>query len=144
MKIVKFKKEHVAGFAKGAVKSLDNNTADRLEATGFVQEATEDELVKYNAKMAKVKPVSTYEDIKTLANHNSSECEGCGDGEEPCDDCKEDEIEKKYYILTQEDIDANEIAAIGLEVGDEVEINDFDELVVDEEGKLIKKIEGNV
>ena len=42
-KIVKFKKDHVAGFKKDDVRQLNKNTADRLIADGYAIESTEKE-----------------------------------------------------------------------------------------------------
>lgn len=143
MKIIKFKKEHVAGIPKGAVKQVGENVADKFIADGYAEEGTQKQLDAYNVKLSKLKVNSTYEEHKAAANGSNSPCEGCGGGAEKCDDCKDDDVEVKYHVLTQEDIDANEEAAEGLEVGDEVEINEDDELVLDDDNKLIKKSEGN-
>ena len=139
-KIVKFKKEHVSGIEKGAIKTLDDNHALRLEKDGFITDATEEDLEAYNLKLRKKKVVSTIEAAKAEANSSNSECSECGDNPE-CEECKEKEgvIEKTYHVLTEEDIDANEMESAGFEVGDEVEINEEGELVLDEEGKLIGK-----
>lgn len=146
-KIVKFKKAHVSGIAKGTVKKIDSTLAVRLEEAGYIQEATEKELNAYNLKESKKKVVSNIDEAKAAANSSNGECEECGDNPE-CEDCKEKngivEEEKTYHILTQEDIDANGDAAEGLSVGDEVEINASDELLTDDEGKLLKKKLGNV
>lgn len=142
-KIVKFKKSHVSGIAKGTVKKIDSNLSIRLEEEGYTEEATEEQLDAYNLKESKKKVVSTLEDAKEAANSSNGDCEDCN-GE--CDECNDvnEESEKLYHILTQEDIDANEEAAEGLEVGDEVEINDSEELLVNDDGKLIKRELGNV
>ena len=144
MKIVKFKKAHISGIEKGAIKRLEDKHALRMEESGFTSEATEDQLTAYNEKQANKKIVSTIEEAKAEANYSNSDCVDCGD--EPCEECedKENVEEKIYHILTQEDIDANGDAAEGLEVGDEVEISDADELLTDEDGKLLKKELGNV
>lgn len=150
-KIVKFKKEHVAGIEKGAVKSFDEKTALRMIETGFASEADEAQLDAYNLKVSKRKIASTLDAAKAEANSSTGDCEECGNNAE-CEECKEKEAakdgaeleEKVYHILTQEDIDANELAAEGLSVGDEVELNASDELLIDADGKLIKKDLGNV
>jgi hypothetical protein len=147
MKIIKFIKAHVAGIPKGAVKSVDDKHADKLIKNGYAEDSTEEALEKYNTKMAKLKKESLYADAKANANNSNSDCEGCeGEPEgKKCEECgDEDIIEKVYHILSQEDIDANELAAAGFSVGDEVEMNEEEELVVDEDGKLIGKDLGNV
>lgn len=146
-KIVKFKKEHVAGIEKGAVKSFDEKTALRMIETGFASEADEEQLAAYNLKVSKRKIASTLDAEKAKVNSSNGDCEECGNNAE-CEECKEKESaaseEKTYHILTQEDIDANEVASEGLSVGDEVEMNASDELLIDADGKLIKKDLGNV
>ena len=146
-KIVKFKKEHVAGIEKGAVKSFDEKTALRMIETGFASEADKAQLDAYNLKVSKRKIASTLDAEKAKVNSSNGDCEECGNNAE-CEECKEKESaaseEKTYHILTQEDIDANEVAAEGLSVGDEVEMNASDELLIDADGKLIKKDLGNV
>ena len=146
-KIVKFKKEHVAGIEKGAVKSFDEKTALRMIETGFASEADEAQLDAYNLKVSKRKIASTLDAEKAKVNSSNGDCEECGNNAE-CEECKEKEVAtsegKTYHILTQEDIDANEVAAEGLSVGDEVEMNASDELLIDADGKLIKKDLGNV
>ena len=150
-KIVKFKKEHVTGIEKGAVRLLDDKTAERLNEAGYTEEATEEQLIAYTKKVSKRKIVSTLDAAKTEANSSKGDCEECGNNAE-FEECKEKEAakeaaaseEKIYHILTQEDIDANELSAEGLSVGDEVEMNTSDELLIDADGKLIKKDLGNV
>jgi len=151
MKIVKFKKAHVSGIEKGAIKSLDESIVERLTKSGFVEEADEKQLLAYNEKVSKRKPEDTLAKAKEEANSSNGDCEECGNNAE-CEECKEKEAakeaaaseEKIYHILTQEDIDANELSAEGLSVGDEVEMNASDELLIDADGKLIKKDLGNV
>jgi len=141
-KIVKFKKEHVAGFSKGDVREVDETLAEKLIKDKFAEEGTEEDLANYRGKLSKIKAGNPQlEEAKELANSNNSDCEGCT-GDEPCDDCGDTDAgpEKKYHVLTQEDIDANEEAAEGLEVGDEVEENEEGYLIL-EEGKLVKKPE---
>lgn len=147
MKIVKFKKDHVAGFSKGDVRELDETLIGSLK--GYTESATKKELEAHLEELAARKPdASEYEKRKAEANQNTTECEDCGgavsEGED-CEGCndKDGGTEKVYHILTQEDIDANEKAAEGLEVGDEVELNAEGELVVGEDEKLVKKTEGN-
>jgi len=145
MKIVKFKKTHVSGIEKGAIKKMDESTALRLEKAGYVEESTEALYDAYVIKQSNIKIESKYEAVKEEVNATKSECLDCN-GE--CEECKEKEAllisEKTYHILTEEDIDANQIAAEGFEVGDEVEINASDELLLNNEGKLIGKELGNV
>jgi len=143
--IVKFKKEHVAGFSKGEVKDIDNVLAKRLIESGYVEESTKEALSRYKTKQSKVVAPNLYEEAKIIANTSRTECKECG-GNPECEDCKEKEEQaaKIYHVLTQEDIDANEEAASECVVGDEVEENDEGELVLDEAGKLIKRESGNV
>jgi len=143
--IVKFKKEHVAGFLKGDVKDVDDRLAKRLIESGHVEESTKEALSRYNKKQSKVVAPDLYKEAKELANHSRTKCTKCGDNP-ACEDCKEKEEQsaKIYHVLTEEDIDANEEAASDCVVGDEVEENEEGELVLDEAGKLIKRESGNV
>ena len=142
-KNAKFIKNHVSGISKGEVKTFDDQTFKRLKKDKFVVEATEEELKEYNEFLKNRNTASNYAEIKKAAN-TSEECEECGKSSEKCEECGDDVTEtKKYHVLSQEDIDANELAAEGFEVGDEVEINEEEELLVDEDGKLIGKL-GNV
>jgi hypothetical protein len=146
MKIVKFKKDHVAGFSKGDVTKIADTLADRLESEGYVKEGTEAEYDKFVEALKKKKPESTYESNKQAVNQNKSECEDCGEGTENCEECgnkSEPGVIKKYYPLTQEDIDANPKAAEGLNPGDEVEEDEDGDLVIGDDGKFIKLILGN-
>jgi len=145
MKIVKFKKDHIAGIKKGTVKQLEDSHADRLTKDGYVQDSNQEELEAYNIKLSKKKPESTLEALKEEANKVTGPCLDCQGKEvgEKCEDCGGEETPKEiYHILTQEDIDANELEAEGLKVGDEVLISEDDELVVGEDGKLIGRPEG--
>lgn len=146
MKIVKFKKDHVAGFSKGDVTKIADTLADRLENEGYVKEGTEAEYDKFVAALKSRKIDSTYEATKNAVNSNNSECEECGKGNEDCEECgnkSEPGVIKKYYPLTQEDIDANSKAAEGLKPGDEVEEDEDGDLVIGDDGKFIKLILGN-
>lgn len=143
-KFVKFTKDHVAGFKKGDVRNITSSVADRLIKEGYCIEATEEAYLKSKEKELKKKGgTSEYEAIKRAENIQN-ECKGCGgkkDEEGECVDCKEEaeQVEKKYHILTQEDIDANIEYAEGLEVGDEVELDEAGDMVVGEDNKLVKK-----
>jgi hypothetical protein len=145
MKVVKFKKDHVAGLKKGDIRQFDDATANRLIEAGYGTEGTTEDLEAYRIKLSKQKPISTLEEAKAEANKTTGPCLDCQGKEagEKCEDCGEEEIpEDKYHILTQEDIDANELEAEGLKVGDEVLISSDDELIIGEDGKLIARPEG--
>jgi len=146
MKVVKFKKDHVAGLKKGDVRQFDDATANRLIEAGYGTEGTIEDLEAYRIKLSKKKTSSTLEEAKAEANKVTGPCLDCQGKEagEKCEDCggEADEPEAKYHILTQEDIDANELEAEGFEVGDEVLLSEDDELVVGEDGKLIGRPEG--
>lgn len=143
-KFVKFTKDHVAGFKKGDIRLVLTTTADRLTKEGYCVESTEEAYLKFKEKLSKNKGGNEeYETMKKETNIQN-ECKGCGgkkDEEGECVDCKEEaeQVEKKYHILTQEDIDANIEYAEGLEVGDEVELDEAGDLVVGEDNKLVKK-----
>jgi len=79
MEIVKFKKEHIAGFAKGDVRKFDSAFATRLKKEGYVSKATEKELKDHLEELAKRKNVGNYEEIKAMANSSHDECDGCND-----------------------------------------------------------------
>lgn len=143
--IVKFKKEHVAGFLKGDVKDVDDRLAKRLIESGHVEESTKEALSSYKKKQSKVVAPDLYKEAKESANHSRTKCTKCGDNPK-CEGCneKDEQFQKVYHVLTEEDIDANMEAASDCAVGDEVEENEEGELVLDGEGKLIKRELGNV
>ncbi len=145
MSIIKFKKEHQAGIPKGAVKELSDKSAERLIDEGYAEESTQEELDSYREKLAKRKKPDYQKEAVENANKTNTDCKECGNNPD-CKDCKEKAKkgdDKKYHVLTQEDIDANLEAAFGLEVGDEVEINQNDELLLDDAGLLKAKKSGN-
>ncbi len=148
MKIVTFKKDHVAGYKEGQTRELKTKLADRLKKEGYVKAGTEKDLEASLKELSETKKLSAYEKMKAEVNASKSECEGCGGKKDEDGNCEGCDDEIKYHVLTDEDIDAHGDAADGLEVGDEVEINDKDELLIGEDGKLIKKPgdspEGNV
>lgn len=145
-KIVKFTKDHVSGFSEGQVKELPDGLAVRLKSEGFVKDATKKELDDYIKTAVPNELPNSHKAIKAEVNATAKNCEECGgtinkDGE--CEGCDEEGgEEKKYHVLTQEDIDANKDEAEGLSVGDEVEENEEGDLLV-VEGKFVKKPEGN-
>ena len=93
MEIVKFKKDHISGIEKGAIKELSLRHADRLKAEGYVESATSKNLESYNKKFSSVKIETKLEDVKSEVNSSNSDCEDCGS--EPCKDCDEKLVSKK-------------------------------------------------
>ncbi len=81
MEIVKFKIDHIAGFAKGDVRKFESALAKSLKKEGYVSKATEKELKDHLEEVAKRKNVGNYEENKAMANSSHDECEGCNDDE---------------------------------------------------------------
>lgn len=147
-KIVKFKKDHIAGFVKGDIRIVDDSLAESLIDDGYATEGTEKELDSYRTKIEKISEDQTnYESNKSEANSSTGECEDCGDNE-PCEDCgdkKEDKViaglpeETKYHTLTEQDLEDHPEATEGMKAGDEVEEDAAGRLVIGDDYKFLLK-----
>jgi len=147
---MKFTKDHKSGFKAGQVVVATKETLSAWKEAGYAEEATKKEFDAYNKKAAKdladksakaradhkekmdaIKSAHTVQD----ANEENKEEDEAGN----VSGADSNGAEKLYHTLTEEDLESDLELFEGFSVGQEVEINDQDELLTDEEGKLIAK-----
>jgi hypothetical protein len=79
---IKIIKNHPVGLAKGQICVVDENHGERLISEGYAKKA------KANDKDTSVKAVKP-ELEKLEEKINENKCKGCGDVDEPCEDCND-------------------------------------------------------
>ncbi len=153
-KYIKFLKDHKSGFKTGQVVKIPEVSLNVWVESGYAEEVTKKEYTKWfndnNKALAAEKKDAMkkhQEKIDAVAEQNNkseeeSNSEDLGNENTPSGTggvkTEESSSEPLKHTLTQQDLIDNTELTEGFEVGDEIEVNENDEWLVDEHDKLIK------
>ncbi len=153
-KYIKFLKDHKAGFKAGQIVKIPEVSLPVWVESGYAEESTKKDYTKWfnnnNKQLAESKKEAMQkhqEKVDAIAEANEvveeeTESVDLGNANTPSGTggvkTEESSSEPLKHTLTQQDLIDNFELTEGFEVGDEIEVNENDEWLVDENDKLIK------